>query len=563
MTTAIWEPETTPPDSWLLPAVLYQDRISTFAPLGGSPTLEDGEASRLEAVLGDVYRRFSVHQLDLWGLQSDHYFASTVENLAPYWHHQVKALAAKTGDPHLRLWVNRVSPAAKEARVASRDSLLREISQVRREIELLEGSTQQERAELEKRHREAVNAYDDAFEASRGARAELKSWRRERFEPFSSRREELIRLVRQLRRTRPGSVRDSRHLVASISQEIEELTEQLRAIAADEEIHVPPRPEIVTVSILKGEVSRLAEDILRLDSLGLVAKRRLADLEQRLKSLEDSPIVAAPGPLSSLVVAAMRSPHFDTLAFGKIPDGLFEALSTHAGLWILETNRRWFERYLVGPTLIIRDVLALVAERFCEMNPDWVTVTSDKGLLPLPNHVSQRQALAIQALLPAPQRGSLPDAVAFRRRHEEELAAVRRLLGARLAVSQATDLQDSISEMRHGLAEPLHEIRRALDADARLKLSWVKQSTVGAVRGNIKDAAGGILAGATASPFFGNTLDATGIAAGLTGGLMVSTTVIAGRLAGLWYERHRLSRRVEGGPLRYVYHLGQELGLAD
>lgn len=59
-TVALWAPDIEPPDDWLVPAILYQDKIATFAP---EPYLDDrdGRASRrIERLLGDLYEPVSL-----------------------------------------------------------------------------------------------------------------------------------------------------------------------------------------------------------------------------------------------------------------------------------------------------------------------------------------------------------------------------------------------------------------------------------------------------------------------------------------------------------------------
>jgi hypothetical protein len=61
---ALWEPDIRPPLAWLVPSVLYQEKISTLAPHADPMDRDGREAYDLKQQLGELYEPLSLSLLD-------------------------------------------------------------------------------------------------------------------------------------------------------------------------------------------------------------------------------------------------------------------------------------------------------------------------------------------------------------------------------------------------------------------------------------------------------------------------------------------------------------------
>lgn len=64
---ALWAPDIRPPDDWLVPAVLYQERIATIAPFGSDRNVDSQTVDDLREQLGELWQavRFGKPSRDL------------------------------------------------------------------------------------------------------------------------------------------------------------------------------------------------------------------------------------------------------------------------------------------------------------------------------------------------------------------------------------------------------------------------------------------------------------------------------------------------------------------
>src|SRR5947207_13625802 len=102
---ALWEPDISPPADWLVPAVLYQERISTIAPLGDLSDRDSMQARELRAELGDLYQPLSM--LDFFPDGGE--ILRLLESRLPLWVSWMDSLADRTGDVFTRRWVQQRS----------------------------------------------------------------------------------------------------------------------------------------------------------------------------------------------------------------------------------------------------------------------------------------------------------------------------------------------------------------------------------------------------------------------------------------------------------------------
>jgi hypothetical protein len=540
---ALWEPEVTPPDAWLLPSVLYQDQISTFAPLMPDGSSESTEAARLESLLGPLYRRFSV--VDLWQQADDEEALALLRARLPMWQREVAALAARTGDEDLKSWLARMEdwPAivvrrVDLGRVASADLGVAsaDLEIARAEVRSCEKSVAELQVEFS-RHNEALKE----FRASR---------RRRRKSEYGSLIAEHDRLV-ALRRADKGN--------DDLTRAIQGIQRSLRSVADS----LPPQARPRELTQLDDLAVRIREQkdgtILARHALAS-ARERVTDSERRLRVATNTQEMGNTSWDRCYLARAEVNPNLDRLLLGKVTAPVFEFLFTEGGMWLHRENNLHYRSTVIGPALVVRDVLAIIAASFCSQNDGWVTLSAAKSTRQ-PDSTEELLAIAIQALLPAPASGGIDDAADFRRKHEEELAIIRTTLARDISSMNQAHVDDAIDAMRLSISKPLEEIRRALELNRKLSLGWVRQSALLKTRGGVKALVASLASATIATPLFGNTINLGSSAAGVVGGAGIAVVATGAGVAGMLWQRERLDRRVDSGAFRYVYELGCEFGL--
>jgi hypothetical protein len=98
---ALWAPEITPPDEWLIPAILYQDRIATFAPHPYLRDTDGQEARRLERLLGELYEPLHFDTVE------DPSLCGVLQGRIPLWLKYAQSRLGQAPDPVLSEWVSR------------------------------------------------------------------------------------------------------------------------------------------------------------------------------------------------------------------------------------------------------------------------------------------------------------------------------------------------------------------------------------------------------------------------------------------------------------------------
>ena len=103
---ALWERDIRPPLAWLVPSVLYQEKISTLAPLTDGPDRDGRETFELKQQLGELYVPLSlsqvlhepVHLEALLGL---------LRSRLPVWNRWIQRRSVRTSDHYSWSWLGR------------------------------------------------------------------------------------------------------------------------------------------------------------------------------------------------------------------------------------------------------------------------------------------------------------------------------------------------------------------------------------------------------------------------------------------------------------------------
>lgn len=549
---ALWEPDLTPPDQWLLPSILYQDKISTLTPWPYADDRDSRKARELRDVLGPLYE-----PLALTGAFADRYQPELLELLRgrlPAWHSRVDRLARRTDNPYLRRWLQRSrgwpdrprrmrevlqEELAVETAVRGRtDQLLQALRECDEQIATRE-------AELAALH-DTLSPIVDLERRSIGAH----------LTEALSRRAALVHAGR-------GWGRDVEHdqAIRQVDNEIRHLARQPPSVARQRIADC--RNELLAAQTRRRGCVRdlhVAQQMLR--------KHR--NTVQRVRSYIQTPWldddVLDPWLRPSMIDSELPD-GLETIGFGKVYGQLFEFLATDAGMWVSQRPGS-HSGTLVGPTLVVRDVLGILAEWHCSHTDGFVLMSGERTLHQHldqePETVEELVAMAMRWVLPVPDRGSLADALQFRLAHEEELRAVRDALASTLPeLTAVDDLIDSVHLLRMSVAEPLAEIQRALNLHRSVSTRHMGQTIVYRSLAGMRNLAGGLAAAAVAAPVVGNTLGGNDLAATIGGGIVLSAAGMATQYAYRSIMRHSLHDKISNSPYRYIYEVGQHFPLPE
>jgi hypothetical protein len=582
-TTALWTPDIAPPKRWLLPAVLYQDRISTFAPW---PDLEDinGRASEeLRRELGDdLYQPLRLAE----ALHGGEELTEIVRGELALWRAQ---LAQMHPGPLTWEWIDR-GPDRQRRLVRNQTELEIQISAAQVALAAAKADVEEcQRAvgEVQTRHEPEFAAERARLEAERAAEkarhAASKARRRDELKHLTQPLEEATSQLKQLSRTDPRW--------AAVAARRDELVAQLKAVAVDQ--RPTPRSKssetarqpasaakialIEAMSALntaEAEASSLGLELRRLEGLAGNVRRDIHEPWIGERSAPQWSWLRAEDPSSEL-------PHeLDTIAAGKLDSDLFHLLAGEGGFWVHTPpdrypSREWIGldgsdrglwrdlrpdrsrrrlRTLIGPRPIVAKLLDLLGQWHALTTPGWVSMSSENGLAPGGLREDARLCVALQVVLPVPDV-PLSKAVAFRLHHEEELARMRAALQEVVPADVSAD--DYMDHLRQTMAEPLAEIELALRSSPRLSARRVRTAIVHAAAQHGRETAIGLAAATVAIPVFGNTISAEGVGAVTLGTVaLTGTRAIVGGVRG---RRRALAaqERMEAHPFRYIYELNR------
>jgi hypothetical protein len=548
---ALWEPDISPPADWLVPAVLYQDRISTIAPLGDLSDRDSMQAREMRAELGDLYQPLSM--LDFFPDGGE--ILSLLESRLPLWVSWMETLADRTDNFFTRRWVRQCSgwPARRqflEAAVPAADAARQAASERVRALvgrcEYLGKQTALARAEVARL----------ADELRPGLVGD-KELRRAAYAGALARRSAIIS-----RGGRWGQDRDADAAIRAIDQELKDIQRSFSVapLAAARQRYDEAR----RILGQRQETEQAAAAELR------SARHQLKEAASRLERARD--YRDRPWGTDVLIDPWLRPeflherlpPGLETIGPGKVYNEVFEFLATEGGMWVSRSDRVPYAGTLVGPRRVVEDVIAVLAEYYCASHRGWVLMSAasqPQAVRPEVSGALELVTLAARWVLPAPANATVAQALDFRRTHEGELAEVRQALSASIPdLSSLDDLQEAISAMAAGAAEPLKAIERALEAQRSVSLQATGVTVFRKTVSGARNLAAGLAAGVVASPVLGNTIGLSGIEATVGGGTALTMAGLAAYQARSRNSLGRLTREIGSGPYRYVYELGKRFG---
>ena len=532
-TVALWAPDIEPPDDWLVPAILYQDKIATFAP---EPCLDDrdGRASRrIKQVLGDLYEAVSLPAT----FANDGYIEHELRARVSSWIMTARRIDPKS-DSYIGRWADRAEGFDRR-----RQDVLRQLNEITSMIQ--EAQSQEARvAEALKQQQAHMRLEEDRLESMKVvARPSIKAAK-------LARREELDPLVKQVRvlwQRRRGLDRGSEDY-RDVCRILDELRAQIDATRRSED-H-PGASEIRDLEErIRGIGSELRNTTTKLNALR-GATERLLRRRERQRSWIDCPWANdrefSAGDLWNL------PPELDTIAVGKIYGRVFHFLASSAAMWVAGRRDRPYAGTLVGPRFVIDDIMLIVASHVAADRDDCVLMLSEqrRRALSAPTD-ALAAAAAVTWLLPVPQASDLSAVRSFRDQHADELEVLRRYIQKPLS-SAATlqDLQDAIRDIQVSCQSAAREISRALELDRHVGLAYIRGSVVSEVGTSVRDTA--VAAGLGTIPVLQTVMDVGNPLVGAPAGLLV-TGVTLTALTAINSIRAWSARRRVPSPFLYTY----------
>lgn len=517
-TVALWAPDIEPPDDWLVPAILYQDKIATFAP---EPYLDDrdGRASRrIERLLGDLYEPVSLPAAFAQGSHVERELQARV----PHW-----IATALRLDPRRHNYIGRWADRAQGF-----DRRRREVLQQVDEIpSMIQDLRKEERrvAEALEQQRALVRLEEDRLASMKAA-------------PFAP----LVERIRVMRQRRSKLDRTSEEY-ADVCRVLDELRVQIEATRRSADY---PKSEIrAFAERIEGMRSDLRGTESRLSALRYKIEQLLSQREKHRNWIDrpwegDREFTAA--NLWAL------PPELDTIAVGKIYGPIFEFLASSAGMWVAGRPDISYVGTLVGPRFVVEDIMLIIAAHIAADRDDCVLLLSEqrRRALSAPTD-ALTAAAAVTWLLPVPQTSDLSAVRLFRDQHADELESLRMYIQAPLSSAVTfEDLQDAIRDIQISCQSAAREISRALELNRRVGLAYIRGSVVSEVGASVRDTA--VAAGLGAIPALHAAMDVGDPLAGAPAGLMVTgatlTAMTAVNSVRAWSARRRVP-----SPFLYTY----------
>lgn len=520
--TALWQPDMAPPNEWLYPAILYQDRISTIVPdrsydreetpVALFDSLERSE--RLAGTLGDLYvpTRLSSSRMRL----TDNWLPTLIDTVA----REIEVLGSRADEAE-KIWLE----LFRRDRQARSDAVDAQVL-IRHKTEL----TLAARAainEVRSAAEAAIN--EDLFEMRNKLESINAAWR--------------LADSRGLRKEADSCRKSSQILQSEISSAL--VDSHTRQPFAD---------------LLKPRIDHHEETIGQLEQ----AQMQLAAAHSRATAVtrEAGEIVAAVH--RSLLQGGPAGGW--SLAFAsKMSDSFVPALRKNFG-FIFPSDTLFY-----APHRLMARLIDELATNHCAYN-GWTPMSrfrSESGSTP---YVPERDAptvdpsvLCYQLALPSLDiKAPLEDVVAFRREHNDELLRMREMVAAMLHAAPATleDLADLRSSVEAAVAEPLREINRALE----LKGNRVTTRAAAVVR---SPSAAIPMAGRLLQQGSKSVLSAmfTGTAASAAIGqafapnaLVVGAAAFSAQAAWSAMRARRADHVARQGPLAYLYEVHRAFG---
>lgn len=543
---ALWAPDIEPPTDWLVPAILYQDKIATFAP---EPYLDESDgqvARRMEHTLGGLYEPVSLSST----FQRTEFALEELRSRLPGW----IEMAARI-DPHGRSCVSRWGHRALKFNSVRRFKAdrLREVDNTLRNLE-----------ESTRGHRDQVNGLSARLN---GAEQELESLK-VAAKPANEAAKEARRaaVTPLMKRMRP--LLDRRAMLDRQSGEFEQVSlqiDQLRIeIREAQRAHINPRnPAIealgVQVGNLRAQLRTLREQLTKRE----VEIRRLSRERERHRQWLETPWGETDSWFEDQGFRARDlwglPPELDTIALGKVYGRMFNFLAAEGRLWVATRPDRPYAGTLVGPRFVVEDVMMILARHVSEERDDCVLMTGTDRAEAFRRSMGQMGGVAtVSWLLPSPRTSDLEAVRMFRELHEAELEDLRTHLRTPIESAQTPqDLQDAVRDIEAACRAASREISRALKLDQRVGLRHVRGSVITEIGSTLSDAATAAALGSL--PVVSSAFSSGDAISGFPSGLIVAGVTLTGRTVLNSYRAHSARKRI-AAPYLYSYEAVRTLG---
>jgi hypothetical protein len=545
---ALWEPDITPPDEWLIPSVLYQEAISTFSPLPEVDDRDGRESHRLRQLLGSIYQPLSL--ASTFGPRDD--ADQLVEMLRGCLASLTSAASSnkrRTRDGYLEQWLIRRATWKKEV---EKRELRRALHDARETMEFWQDECAQLNASLE-RCEERLAAQrlevDEQLLATPGLQTSRQS-REAALGPLIAKHSELVEGPRGWDPGREAAIR--------------QVERDLKALSAQ----LAQRSRPVEVERHDAAVHRIKEILAERTSIGREFARAWGKLRSKEKDYER--LTHAVSQIGNggdwlLDIDDHWEPPLglETIARGKLWGEIFDFLCLEGGLWPSRAGGE--DGTLVGPTVVVEEILSCVAEWYCGAHTGWVPMSRKVRSADLvrvePATQEDLVTLCISWVLPVPANSDLDQAIKFRMRHGDELRIVRENLALQLPdVHTESDLTEIVALAQSVMKEPRAEIERALELDQKVGLRHVRETVFHKAKSGTRNLIGALAAGAVATPVLGNTIELAGLEATVGGGVVISCLAVSAASLWAWRQRRIAQGNLSDSPYRYVYEANKAFG---
>lgn len=543
---ALWAPDIEPPADWLVPAVLYQDKVATFAP---EPHLDerDGQvARRMKQALGELYEPVSLPAT----FQGSELALDELRSRLPGWIEMARRIDPR-GESYVSRWGDRACKfnavrSLKTDRARELDDALRILEEPTRNL------------------RTRVTQLADRLHSAEQELKVLKVAAAPHNEIAKAARHAAVAPI--LGQMRPLLERRGR--LDSRSEEFKQLSDQideLRAVIREaQRAHSNPRNAAIEakgteVGDLRDQVATLRAQLVKPEADVNQLKRERELLRKWLQApwgeTDGSPLDRG---FRARDLWGLPD-ELDTIALGKVQGRMFQFLATEGGLWVATRPDRPYEGTLVGPRFVIEDVMMVLARHLSEERADCVLMTSNyraeefRRSTGLTNSVAQ-----VWWLLPAPRTNDLEAVRSFRQSHEAELEVLREHLRAPIESAETPqDLEEAVRQIEAACHDASREITRALELDRRLGLKHVRGSVASEIGSTLSDAASAFALGSV--PVLSSAFSSGNAISGIPSGLVLAGLTLAGKTALDFYRAHRARERI-AAPFLYSYETLRQFG---
>jgi len=555
---ALWEPDIRPPLAWLVPSVLYQEKISTLAPFADRLDRDGRVAHELEQELGELYAPLSLSNVLYPPDELDDLLALLGSKL-PVWRRRIKRRSIRPADHYRVSWLGRSAgwperrarlAAAVDDATAAEGIACEQVELRAAQLRILDAEVASLTSEVTRRRSALQDELAREKADRRPAYAETLRQRSALITPdgrwgrdldTDSAIRKLDTDLKRIKRTFDGAQPRSQD-----RQNLDRVCVRLEATSAARKT---ARKE------LRSANRKLAE-----------ARRRLAKAREvhAVPWCQDSNSEQWLRP-ESLVRELPAS--LETMGAGKVYGEVFEFLATEAGMWVSQSRPGHYMGTLVGPCEVVDDVISILVEWYCGTHVGWVPMSAAtrprENVEPELGTPQELVTLGICWMLPAPADATLAEALSFRQSHEEELQHVRAAISAAMPeLSDIEDLRWAIHDVEMRISEPLAAIERALELERSVDLRKTKQTVLYHAGSGLHNLAANVAAAGVALPVLGNTLSVTGLLATVGGGAALTVTGLVGHQLDSRLALARSRNALQNDPYKYLYEIGQRFGLA-